>query len=75
MASIIYSLFGSYQPVEYLYTEKVWDSVNEVFVDVSNYVIPSGASGVNWEWLSGVFLFGVTLWSFFRLLGGIFSGK
>ena len=55
--TLLISIFGSYEPVSYLNG------------DVS--VIPSGASGVDWAWVSGVCLFGLTLYCLFRLLGGI----
>lgn len=73
MSSIIERLFGSYVPVSYPVTEMVWDSINEQFITVTNYITPSGAAGVNWQYVAGVGLFAITLYSLFRLIGGVFS--
>ena len=32
-----------------------------------------GLAGLDWYWLSGVFLFTIVLWSFFRFLGVVFK--
>lgn len=71
MSSIIERLFGTYVPVSYPVTEMVWDSANEQFITVTNYVTPSGAAGVNWSYVAGVMLFAITLYSLFRLIGGV----
>lgn len=73
MSSIIERLFGVYTPVSYPVTEMVWDSVNEQFITITNYITPSGAAGVNWSYVAGVGLFAITLYSLFRLIGGVFS--
>lgn len=33
----------------------------------------NGLAGLDWYWLSGVFLFSLVLWSFFRFLGVVFK--
>lgn len=75
MSNIIYSLFGSYSPVTYTFVEKVWDPVNEAFVDVVSDVVAPGLAGVDWPWLAGVALFAIVLYSVFRLIGGVLCGK
>lgn len=39
-------------------------------VDSSGNII-TGVSGINFTWLSGVLLFGLTLYCIFRIIGGI----
>lgn len=57
MRSIIVELFGSYEPV--------------VYQDVDGIdIVASGMAGVDWTYLSGVVLFGITLYCVFRLIGG-----
>lgn len=75
MVNLIYRIFGQYNPVTYTETVEVWDEVNQTFLTIQNDIIPSGLSGVDWPWLAGVVLFAITLYSFFRLIGGIFNGK
>ena len=33
--------------------------------------VASGAAGVDYEWLAGVFLFGILLFCLMKLLGGV----
>lgn len=43
-----------------------------MFEETAQYLIetvPDGAAGVDYEWLAGVFLFGILLCSLMRLLG------
>lgn len=41
-------------------------------VDAEGVVI-TGIAGVDFAWLAGVFLFAIVLWSFFKLIGGVFK--
>lgn len=41
-------------------------------VDSEGAVI-TGIAGVDFAWLAGVFLFAIVLWSFFKLVGGVFK--
>ena len=59
MRDIIIQLFGVYTPVTYN------DGVNDI--------IPSGAAGVDWVFVSGVLLFALSLYCVFRIMGGIFK--
>lgn len=69
MKSIIVQIFGIYQP---LTTDlPVLDGSGTI--QVYN-VIPSGFAGVDWQWIAGVFLFGIVLYSLFRIIGTILKG-
>lgn len=61
MRTLIEMIFGIYTPV-----------TTDVFDAAGGYVgttVASGAAGVDWTYIGGVVLFGIVLWSFFRLLG------
>lgn len=60
MRSIIVDLFGSYEPV-------VYQDAN------GTDIVASGMAGVDWSFLSGVILFGLTLYCVFRIIGGVFK--
>lgn len=60
MKDLIIDLFGEYIPV----TSTV-DGVE---------VVASGAAGVDWAWVAGVFLFAIVLYSFMRLVGVLLRG-
>lgn len=53
MKDILIQLFGSYVPV----TDSVTGSV------------VAGFAGVDWPWIASAVLFGLVLYSFFRLVG------
>lgn len=55
MKDLIIQLFGEYVPV----TSTV-DGVE---------VVASGAAGVDWAWIAGVFLFAIVLYSLMRMVG------
>lgn len=57
MRDVIINLFGTYTPVTY----------NNGSFDI----IPDGLSGVDWVFVSGVFLFALSLYCAFRVIGGI----
>lgn len=60
MKELVFSLFGEYVPVTY----------SVVASDGSVYeVVASGLAGCDWEWIAGVFLFAIVLFSFLRLVG------
>lgn len=60
MKDLIISIFGIYSPAVTL-------------VDGSEIAL-SGAAGLDWPWLAGVFLFAIVLYSFFRLVGVLLRG-
>ena len=72
MKDLIISLFGEYQPVTYLQYFTYTTAEGEVLLDW-NEVVAHGLAGVDWPWIAGVFLFGIVLYSFFRLLGVLFK--
>lgn len=53
----IIALFGNYIPVGYTVG--------------NDTIIPSGASGLDWEWLVGVLLFALSFYCIMRILGVI----
>lgn len=71
MKELITAIFGTYDPV--LTQEIVTVEIDGVpTTDILEVVAP-GLAGVDWPWIAGVFLFGIVLWSFFRLLGVFFK--
>lgn len=73
MINILYRLFGTYTPNSYTVTERIWNEAEQDWDIFSNTVIPSGAAGVDWVWVSGVALFGLTLYAVLRMIGLIIS--
>jgi len=69
MKSILYDLFGSYEPVTYEVVETVTGAEGEL-VHVAHDVIPDGLAGVDIEYVAGVLLFGIVLYGFLRIVGG-----
>lgn len=69
LKALVSSLFGDYTPVTT--TSVVTQTVGN---DTCQYLVETvapGAAGVDYEWLSGVFLFGILLFCFMKLLGGV----
>lgn len=66
MSSVIVSVFGEYQGKTQTVTEVLADGST---IEYQEYV--PGLAGLDWHWLSGVLLFSVVLWSFFRMVGGV----
>lgn len=66
MKDLIVRLFGEYTPVTYEVAVPVTSdgSVMEYYTAVAN-----GVAGVDWEWLAGVLLFAIVLFSFMRIVG------
>lgn len=71
LKSVIRSIFGEYTPN--MTTTTVTETVDGEVVTTLIDVIASGSAGVDWEYISGVFLFGLMLFCLFKLLGGILS--
>ena len=69
MKDIIISLFGSYAPI--MTEVAVFDDTGTV---VYNSVVAQGMAGVDWVWIASVFLFGIVLYSLFRIVGMLFKG-
>lgn len=64
MKDAILIIFGTYEPVTTAVVNAAGETVNAV---------ASGMAGVDWPYIAGVFLFGVVLYCFFRLVGVLLS--
>ena len=60
MKTIIETIFGVYSPVTYIDENGI-------------SIVASGLAGVDWIFITGVLLFAIVLYSFFRLLGVFFK--
>lgn len=63
LKEVIVNIFGTYEPVTY----EVYNSVTDSY----DTVIASGMAGVDWMFIAGVLLFGITAFCVFRIIGGI----
>lgn len=68
LPAIVRSVFGDYHQRTQTVTETAADGTSVT----STEPVP-GLAGLDWYWLSGVFLFTIVLWSFFRFLGVVFK--
>lgn len=69
LKALVVSIFGEYAPVTT--TSVISQTVGN---DTQQYLIETvapGAAGVDYEWLAGVFLFGIMLFCLMKLLGGV----
>lgn len=71
LKGVIQSIFGVYEPVTT--TAAITETVDGEIVTTLVDVVADGAAGVDYEYISGVILFGVMLFCLFKLLGGILS--
>ena len=69
MKELIETLFGSYEPV--MTQQAVSTTVDGVIQTEYIEVVASGLAGVDWPWVAGVFLFGVTLYCALRIVGAL----
>ena len=69
LKALISSIFGEYTPITTtsVITETVGNDTHQYLVET----VASGAAGVDYEWLAGVFLFGILLFCLMKLLGGV----
>lgn len=72
MRNLIIQLFGVYTPVTTTEVITITDAEG-IPQAISNTVVAAGAAGVDWAWIAGVVLFGIVLYSFFRLVGVFFK--
>lgn len=68
LPAVVKSVFGEYHPR----TQTVTETLTDGTVLTSVECVP-GIAGLDWYWISGVLLFAMVLWSFFRFVGGIFK--
>lgn len=71
LKAVVRSVFGTYQPN--MTTAAITETVDGETITTLVDVVASGSAGVDYEYLSGVFLFGIMLFCLFKLLGGILS--
>lgn len=69
LKALIISIFGEYEPV--MTTGMVVDTVDGVTSTTLIDTVAAGAAGVDYEWVAGVFLFGILLYCLMKLLGGV----
>ena len=71
LKALVTSVFGEYTPITTtsVITETVGDETHQYLVET----VAPGAAGVDYEWLAGVFLFGILLFCLMKLLGGVIS--
>lgn len=69
LKALVTSIFGAYTPVTTtsVVTETVGNDTYQYLVET----VAPGAAGVDYEWLAGVFLFGILLFCLMKLLGGV----
>lgn len=65
MRDLIIAIFGTYSPV----TTQVWNETEQVY----DTVVASGAAGVDWTYVLGVFGFFLVLYCILRILGSVIS--
>lgn len=75
MKTILYNLFGSYTPNTYLVETVTTNPETGESVTTTAYKIAEGMAGVDWEFIAGVLLFAICLWSMFVLIGSMFGGR
>lgn len=69
LKALIISIFGEYTPV--MTTLTVTETIDGVTTTTLIDGVAEGAAGVDYEWLAGVFLFGILLYCLMKLLGGV----
>lgn len=75
MRDLIFNIFGSYTPNTYdVIITTTNPETGETIVETATR-IADGMAGVDFEFLAGVFLFGICLWSMFVFIGSIFGGR
>lgn len=69
LKALVTSIFGEYTPVTTtsVITQTVGNDTHQYLVET----VAPGAAGVDYEWVAGVFLFGIMLFCLMKLLGGI----
>ena len=61
LKELIAQIFGEYTPVTYQLASDT---------DIQN-IIPAGAAGVDWQWVAGVALFGITLYMVLSIIRSV----
>lgn len=71
LKAVIRSIFGEYTPN--MTTTAVTETVDGEVITSLIDTVADGSAGVDWEYISGVFIFGIMLYCLFKLLGGIIT--
>lgn len=71
LKAVIRSIFGEYTPN--MTTTAVTETVDGEVITSLIDTVANGTAGVDWEYISGVFIFGIMLYCLFKLLGGIIT--
>ena len=71
LKNFVVSLFGAYEPI--LTTSTVTETVDGEVVTTLIDTVASGIAGVDFEWVTGVVIFCIVLFSFFRIVGVVFK--
>lgn len=71
LKSVVRSIFGEYTPN--MTTTAVTETVDGEVITSLIDTVAHGTAGVDWEYISGVFIFGIMLYCLFKLLGGIIT--
>lgn len=71
LKAVIRSIFGEYTPN--MTTTAVTETVDGEVITSLIDTVADGTAGVDWEYISGVFIFGIMLYCLFKLLGGIIT--
>ena len=75
------NIFGEYRPLERHHAETVTEHIITTDMDGNEYLhtvtyeVPLITYGFNWTWATGVLLFTIIMYSFFRCVGGLLKWK
>lgn len=71
LKSFVQSIFGTYTPITT--SQAVTETVDGENITTLIDAVAEGAAGVDYEWIAGVAIFCIVLFSFFRILGVVFK--
>ena len=71
LKNLVVSIFGAYEPI--LTTTTVTETVDGEVITTLLDTVANGVAGVDFEWLTGVVIFCIVLFSFFRIVGVVFK--
>ena len=71
LKNLVVSIFGAYEPI--LTTTTVTETIDGEVVTTLLDTVADGVAGVDFEWLTGVVIFCIVLFSFFRIVGVVFK--
>lgn len=71
LKSFVRSIFGTYTPIAT--SQAVTETVDGETITTLIDTVAEGAAGVDYEWIAGVVIFCIVLFSFFRIIGVVFK--